>query len=148
LDLDDPQSIFAFTSRYGPLGGADAYAAIPLETDPFFATLYGGHLDLENERAKKRRALWREVTRADPSLADREPIDKHGLLPGPLELALMFPRHIETLDEFRFAARCIRDITTAWRNWREGSTPPTSCGSRHRTSMPTPRRTLRHGSSP
>jgi hypothetical protein len=81
LDLDDPQSIFAFTSRYGPLGGADAYAAIPLETDPFFATLYGGHLDLENERAKKRRALWREVTRADPSLADREPVDKTALRP-------------------------------------------------------------------
>jgi hypothetical protein len=30
------------------------------------------------------------------------------------------PPIVETLDEFRFAAHCIRDLETAWRALREG----------------------------
>jgi hypothetical protein len=132
VDLDDPEEIFAFASQYGTLAGLYAYRA--LVTDGPIGTIYGrdfapdayldiayrGQLDPETEWEKKVRAVWRESRRGDPSLAfwdgeiEQNPDGMIGADPD--EVA----PYLETLEEFRFAARCLRDITAAWQLLRSG----------------------------
>jgi hypothetical protein len=113
VDLDDPDAIFAFTSQYGPLGGEDAYLSLVSEDeDSFFKNLYGSALNWPLENEKKQRALWNDPQFAE--CARVEPLDKPGKAPSfPSEISNVLSR-AETLDEFRFAARCVRDLTSAW----------------------------------
>jgi hypothetical protein len=123
VDLDDPNAIFDFTARYGILGGRDAYRALMAnEEDYFFKNFYEARLDSDQEYEKKKRALWKEAKRVNPDLytdAQLEQLDEWESLPGGLALELAFGP-IETLDEFCFAARCLRDLTSAWQMWRDG----------------------------
>lgn len=120
VDLDDPNAILAFATTYGTLGGLDAYDTLMSRHDPFFKNLYQPQLDREREYEKKKRALWKEVTRANAEILKHEQIDEWGDLPGGLGLEVSNSTYIETLDEFRFAARCLRDLTSAWQMWRNG----------------------------
>jgi len=106
IDLDDAEAIFAFVAKYGPLGGADAYHAFMREAAFAFANMYRAQLDATTEHEKKKRALHEEETRTSDSVWP--------------SYALRF-HYTETLDEFRFAARCLRDLTCAWRMFKEGT---------------------------
>ncbi len=133
VDLDDPEAIFAFASEYGTLGGDRAYVAltgedpsfemlyrVQFDRDPIFEFEYRPQLDREVEWEKKVRAVWRETRRGDPSLAffdgsiERNPLEMIGADP-----ARVLP-YLETLEEFRFAARCLRDLSSAWRMFKDG----------------------------
>src|SRR5439155_17394662 len=106
IDLDDAEAIFAFVAKYGPLGGGDAYHAFMSEAAFAFANMYRAQLDATTEDKKKKRALQEEETRTSDSVWP--------------SYALRF-HYTETLDEFRFAARCLRDLTSAWRMFKEGT---------------------------
>src|SRR6266571_4161988 len=106
VDLDDPQAIFAFVAKYGTLGGGELYGAFVREGPYAFVNMYRAQLDAPSEYQKTTRALRAEETRTSDS---RWPSDA---------LKLLFT---ETLDEFRFAARCLRDLTSAWRMFKEGT---------------------------
>jgi hypothetical protein len=101
-DLENPKAIFAFVEKYGVLGGWDLYITFEREA-PFAAKeLYGSQLDTTSEVEKRRRALPEES----------------GAIWGSEALPLHYS---ETLDEFRFAARCLRDLTSAWRMFQDGT---------------------------
>src|SRR4051794_13718556 len=105
VDLDDPPAIFAFVRRDGPLGGGWAYIDI-MQTAPFaFANMYRAQLDHDREHEMKHRALRDEEAQ----------MDTDSVWPS---RTLMF-HYTETLDEFRFAARCLRDLTAAWRMFKD-----------------------------
>jgi len=102
VDLDDPNAIFAFVQKYGPLGGWDAYLTIMRHAPYAVANMYGPRLNEPLEHAKRTRALRED--RSETVYAS----DAHKF-------------HLsETVDEFRFVARCLRDLTAAWRMFREG----------------------------
>jgi hypothetical protein len=107
VDLDDPEAIFAFVTKYGVLGGGWAYLEI-MKTAPFtFANMYRPQLDHALEHEMKNRALRAEQTRMNSdSVWPSDTLKFH---------------YTETLDEFRFAARCLRDLTAAWRMFKEGT---------------------------
>src|SRR5262249_16706894 len=95
VDLDDPEAIFAFVSRYGPLGGWQAYNTVMKRAAFAPANLYRGSLDPVIEDGKKTRALEEHARKSSPG---------HPAARSPLN----FPSYVlrfhftETLDEFRF----------------------------------------------
>ncbi len=120
VDLDDPEAIFAFVAKYGPLGGEELYRTFmdAVVGQWVFMNLYGPQLNPRVEEGRKVRALLREEAAQMTNVAERD-IDS--------KLRANFPSYAlrlvytETLDEFRFAARCLRDLTSAWRMFREGT---------------------------
>jgi hypothetical protein len=106
VDLDDPQAILAFVQEYSVLGGWELYVAV---TDMAYriANLFRPRLDFEGENARKRYALAADHARTGSGDA------------WPTEV---YREHFaETLEEFRFAARLLIDLTTAWRMYKEGA---------------------------
>lgn len=107
VDLDDPMAILAFASEYGLLGGCDAYLRVIENVRPYLLKqMYEPALDYTLEREAK----WRSLSQGDFTSLGRDAQNA----------ALAFT---ETLNEFRFAARCIRDLTSAWNMFREGTDP-------------------------
>lgn len=106
VDLDDPEAILSFVATYGPLGGADAYRAFMREAAFRIANVYRGQLDPAMEDEKKKRVLREEQRGTTDSVWPSDTLRFH---------------FTETLDEFRFAARCLRDFTSAWQMFRDGT---------------------------
>ncbi len=106
VDLDDPEAIFAFVAEYGTLGGADAYHAVMREAAYAFANMYRAQLDATTEQEKRERALREAETRTPDSVWPSDTLKFY---------------YTETLDEFRFAARFLRDLTSAWLMFKEGT---------------------------
>jgi hypothetical protein len=104
VDLDDPEAIFAFVAEYGTLGGAEVYREFMREAPFAFANMYRTQLDATTEDEKKKRTLDEEETRTSDSVWPSHALKFH---------------YTETLDEFRFAARLLRDLTSAWRMFKE-----------------------------
>jgi len=120
LDLDDAEAILDFVRQYGPLGGALAHASLRSQGD-FFKQHYAGQLNLRRESVKKRRALVNELIRQEPRMADVVDTKNDEWWDRSLFTTLsQIPPCIETLDEFRFAARCLRDLYSAWRMYKDG----------------------------
>jgi hypothetical protein len=106
VDLDDPQEIFAFVSKFGTLGGWEAHITFMREAPSAIAQMYRDQLDSENQKEKKTHALREEQTRTSDSV-------------WPSDVLSFY--YTETLDEFRFAARFLRDLTSAWLMFKEGT---------------------------
>ncbi len=126
VDLDDPSSILGFVRKYGPLGGWAAYhdlreEAMNRPADPLFFLLYHEQLDADALWEEKRRAL-RDQLLDLPAWIPSE--DRRAFRDRTVdELVHEFPPVVETLDEFRFAARLLLDLKTAWLVVREGRSP-------------------------
>jgi hypothetical protein len=126
VELDDPSSILGFVRRYGPLGGWAAYhdlqqAAMNRANDPLFFLLYHEQLNADDLWKRKERALRDQMMELPEWIpaAERRKWRKTttSRLLGDL------PPVVETLDEFRFAARLLVDLKTAWLVVREGRSP-------------------------
>jgi hypothetical protein len=91
LDLDDPQAILAYANAHGVFFDVGWVHKRLIGTGPFREP-YPAEDELEQIRR-----VYSTDPRLTSSLADED-----GLFVG-------------TLDGFRHAARCIRDLTTAWR---------------------------------
>jgi hypothetical protein len=122
VNLDDPGAILAFVSQYGTLGGGEAHrtlthATITTSSGHFFENIYGSQLDWDAEYEKAERSLFKEMKRADPDLSVEDGHWSSGGRTFSISQALSA---VETLDEFRFAARCLRDLTSAWQMFRSG----------------------------
>lgn len=115
IDLEDVDAIVDFVNRHGVLGGGQAFARLQHYIDSeLLWRFYEHQLDPRRESDQKRRALEAELERCGHPLALRRDAEdvtwQHAL-----DLALdRRPPVIETLEEFRFAARCIRDLHSAW----------------------------------
>lgn len=130
VDLDAPDEILEFVSRFGILGGAWAYAA-DLKALPY----YEPALDLTAEwEAIKEGVLGADLLRANPpavrafangELRFVETLEELRSLAGKPQFDNAWLRIAcaETLTEFRFVARCLRDVMTAWRVFTEGLDP-------------------------
>jgi hypothetical protein len=103
VDLEDPKAIFAFVSEYGILDGAELYHGFMRQAAYLFANMYRAQLDARTEHDKKQGVL-------------RKRDDADATWPSD---ALWFA-FTETLDEFRFAARFLRDLASAWRMYQDG----------------------------
>ncbi len=114
LDLSDAHAIHVFATRYGLLGGSVAYTSLQRHLG-FFESHIKSQLDPRDEWRKKAGALRDEFVRSGHSLT-RLPANAPGSLLDDHITAVLtdVPPAIETLDEFRFAARCVRDLYTAW----------------------------------
>lgn len=121
IDLDDPQAILDFANRYGLLGGGIAYAQLHSRRNDLFEQYYKGQLRPRREWEKALRALRSELLGRQPRLARLFDTERgtswEEWLSAPLGHV---PPVIETLEEFRFAARCLRDLYSAWRLLKEG----------------------------
>jgi hypothetical protein len=119
LDLDDAEAILDFVCRYGPLGGSVAYAVLQSQGE-FFRRHYAGQLHHRREWAKKQRALVRELVDYEATTPKGVPeLDDDWRGRSLPSLLGHIPPYVETLDEFRFAARCLRDLYSAWRMHKE-----------------------------
>jgi hypothetical protein len=107
VDLDDPQAILGFVHDFGVLGGDDAYRALMSVARGRMRNIYESQLDEDADHWKKLRVLREDHARTGSG--DSWPSE-----------ALQFA-YAETLDEFRFAARCLRDFTAAWRMYQDGT---------------------------
>jgi hypothetical protein len=105
VNLDDPDAIFAFVQKYGTLDGWSAYLTIMNHGGYAVTNLYGPQLNEPLEREKKERALAEEAS--------------HPKSVWPSDVLRWV--YTETLDEFRFVARCLRDMRSAWRIFRDGT---------------------------
>jgi hypothetical protein len=129
VDLANPDAILAFVNTYGILDGAWAHASGLRELG-------------EYEKALNHRRQWQTIKKALAALSgtgSNRPIPElsnHRLRYIPTLSALrtegfatkldnLWHRvpFIETLEEFRFAARCIHDVHWAWRVFNEGLDP-------------------------
>ena len=127
VDLDDPQSILAFVDRYGCLGGWSAYndlfhEATNRESDPLFFTLYHHALDGDATFAAREKAVREQMT----TLPDWIPPNGRRQWRTMTTRRLVhnwFPPVVETLDEFRFVARVLLDLKTAWQVVRDRLNP-------------------------
>jgi hypothetical protein len=122
VDLDDVGAILEFVNRNGLLGGGRAFATLRyyLDSDLFWKH-YKHQLDDRHEWETKRRALEPEVVRCGNRFAQPRPGSDGALRERLLEEVLgRTPPVIETLSEFRFAARCIRDLYSAWLMFKDG----------------------------
>jgi hypothetical protein len=105
VDLDDSEAIFDFVSQYGVLGGEHAYYSFMRQAAYRFSMVYGGQLNWEFEQGKKTQALREERSDPSNSVWPSETLRLH---------------YTETVEEFRFAARFLRDLTSAWRMFQDG----------------------------
>jgi hypothetical protein len=127
VDLDDPDSILKFVNEYGPLGGWSAYVDLRNKAesraeDPHFILLYKDAIDGD--------ALWRDKREALETLATlpakkriSEKTRRDWQSHTTERLLHQLPPFVETLDEFRFAAKLLRDLKTDWLAVREGHDP-------------------------
>jgi hypothetical protein len=116
VDLEDADAILEFVNRHGVLGGGRAFASLRhyIDSDLFWKH-YEHQLDSEHESDKTRRALEAELLRSGHPLAQLRRDGDDAVWDNALGSALgRIPPAIETLEEFRFAARCIRDLYSAW----------------------------------
>jgi hypothetical protein len=102
LDLDDDSAVVDFINTYGHLGVRHA------GLDPHSDLIYRG-FSLEPGSVDVIERLISGRARAEAAAEDHP--DKHHSV-------------WETLDEFRFGARCIRDLARAWESLRTGADPP------------------------
>jgi hypothetical protein len=107
VDLDDPEAILAFVNEFGVLGGSEAFDRLISVARGRILNVYWPRLNKDAEHQKKLDVLNEDHARTGSG--DAWP-----------SLALRF-HYTETLDEFRFAARCLRDFTAAWRMYKEGT---------------------------
>jgi hypothetical protein len=126
VDLDDPASILGFVRRYGPLGGWAAYhdlreVALNREDDVVFFLYFDEALNAEAIWEQKRRAAREQLFDLPPWIPEAERRAYRDRTVD--ELVQAFPPAVETLEEFRFAARLLRDLKTAWLVVREGRPP-------------------------
>lgn len=112
VDLDDPDAILRFVERFGALGGEVAYRHLTDGTHIFLERVYGDQLNYDTNRTLKTGALRAELLLAHPRYAELDQEAWDDLLSQPLFNDT--PTLLETLEEFRFAACCIRDLTNAW----------------------------------
>jgi hypothetical protein len=118
LDLEDPEAIFAFVGKHGPLGGEELYRTFTQAVVGYrFKNLYGPRLNQEVEDRKKKRALLRDAATRMPRLVER---DMASMLRSNFPSYALRLLYTETLEEFRFAARFLGDLTAAWRMLKEG----------------------------
>jgi hypothetical protein len=103
IDLDNPDAVLEFVNEFGLLGGVFAYHDV--KTD----ARYKRKLHLRKGQQEKRRAVELELRRIqDGRLALLEEAIRGGIEDRLVGLT-------ETLNEFRFAARLLADLTSAWR---------------------------------
>ena len=121
VDLDDPEAILGFVNQYGVLGGGVAYASLR-QLGHFFEEHYGRQLDPRQAWNRKRQVLRAELIRTEHPIAKRAGDADDARWDDWLKPEATLPV-IETLDEFRFAARCLQDLYLAWRVLR-GSRGP------------------------
>lgn len=121
VDLGDADSILAFVNSYGALGGLVAYRDVLGDGDPRSALLYETQLDWRAELVKKKRVLREEMRDLPDWIPEVERRQWRSVRSRTLLSEL--PPVVETLEEFRFAARLIRDIKTAWVVLRDGLDP-------------------------
>jgi hypothetical protein len=126
VNLDDPEAILAFANRYGTLGGWEAYADLVLSGRGSLVPkrLYEGELDFDAGWKAKSRALRSlmeepEWLRQPTNQADIDKLEEWWDIVK-MNLQNPGPPLVETVAEFTFAARCIRDLVTAWRVIHEG----------------------------
>jgi len=132
VDLNEPEAILAFVNRCGILDGAWAHASALRELGAY-------------EKALDHRREWRRINKAVMALLggdSRDNEDAHltlgsdqirfiptlsdlraKALAGKLDNAYHRVPFIETLAEFRLAARCLHDLYWAWRVFSEGLHP-------------------------
>lgn len=97
-DLNDPIAVLSFVRRFGPLGVAHGRFEL-FRSLPWFGSVV--------------RALSKSWPYATPETY----LNDRGRSP--------YARHVETLSEFRFAARCLRDCVRAWQLISHDETPGT-----------------------
>ena len=115
VDLEDPVAILKFVNRYGILGGADAFASLREYLDSeLFWKFFENELDSQHEKDKRFFALEDELLGSGHPLVQRLRADDSVWNDAVYRAVERDPPVIETLDEFRFAARCIRDLYSAW----------------------------------
>jgi hypothetical protein len=118
VDLEDPEAILGFANRYGLLGGALAYAR--LRSTDLFEQYYAGQLQPRHEWSKALSALRSQLLARQPKLASLFDGKRGSSWEQWLSTVLgHVPPVIETLTEFRFAARCLRDLYSAWRMFKD-----------------------------
>jgi hypothetical protein len=128
LDLDDADAIITFVNRHGILGGAWAFR--DLEDLPYFKN----QLELEQEWSVVTQALAAELpgrgnsqlarAMTNPDFRFIQTLTELRIRPTRrLETLVASTQFMETLVEFRFAARCLRDLTWAYRVLRHGVLP-------------------------
>ena len=149
VDLDDPRAILTFVNTYGRLDGATAYKVLS-EGQGQLAEWSKGALAPRRERQVKERAIEREKARFYPIRKEEEGggigyafiFTKEELIRdagdwttaeewSPLHVQALLEHHptlVETLNEFRFAAHCLRDVETAWQALRTNAWGPQSEG--------------------
>jgi hypothetical protein len=130
VDLDDPHAIVAFVNTYGILDGAWAHTSGLREL---------GEYDKVLNHKREWRAIKKALAAVSGSGGDHPiPVEfnnhelryiqtlselrTHGFATRLDNLWLRVP-FVETLDEFRFAARCLHDVYWAWRVFNEGLDP-------------------------
>jgi hypothetical protein len=104
IDLDNPDAVLEFVNEFGLLGGVFAYHDV--KTD----ARYKRKLHLRKEQQEKRRAVELELRSGQDGrlIADLEEANGR-------RIADELVRLTETLNAFRFAARLLADLTSAWR---------------------------------
>lgn len=128
LNLDDPDAIVEFVNRHGMLGGAWAFRDVA--DLPYFKA----QLNRDREWALVTQALAGQrrgrgiipLPRAmsDPDFRFIETFTELRRRPTKhIETLIESTQYMETLGEFRFAARCLRDLTWAHRVLRERLLP-------------------------
>lgn len=130
VDLDSPDSILEFVNAHGILDGAWAHASGLRELGE-----YDKALNHKREWTSIKKGLGAAIGSGDarpipvefenyelryvPTLSE---LRTHGFATRLDNLWLRIP-FIETLSEFRFAARCIHDVYWGWRVFNEGLDP-------------------------
>jgi hypothetical protein len=126
LDLNETEKIEAFVSKFGPLGGARAYDAIVSPEGASLFRWYSGAISPQNELKAKvfdlvaRGELPQYVVlrdERDPQTPFLHADDNRGKSRLSVDFAWSL---LETVNEFRFVAACIRDLDIAWQALRTG----------------------------
>jgi hypothetical protein len=96
VDLEDPNAVLSFVRRFGPLGVARGGFEL-FRSLPWF------------------QSVARALSRSWPYGPRTEYLKSRGVSP--------YARNVETLSEFRFGARCLRDCVRAWQTISTGKDP-------------------------
>jgi hypothetical protein len=117
VDLAHPAAIESFAARYGVLGGERALELLRTPPAPVSARAgYGLPLDRTERWQLRQEAVNRELDHLPAGELKDVLASSQGIHD---ELC----RAAEMLEEFRFAAGLLRDLTSAWRVLREGCDP-------------------------
>lgn len=115
VDLRDPIAILEFVNRYGILGGGGAFGSLREYLDSeLFWKFFENELDSQHETDKRFFALEEELLGSGHPRVQRLRDDDSVWNAAVYRAVERDPPVIETLAEFRFAARCIRDLYSAW----------------------------------